>query len=150
MSNTQAICNSFKQELMQAIHALGTTVARAVTTADVLKGALYYAIGTLGAGTTAYGVTNEVASAGYTAGGATVTNANAPSLDTNTAIWTPSASLSWTGVTIVAFDALLLYNSTQSNKAIAIFNFGSTSIVAGNFALNMPTNAAATALLQLA
>ena len=150
MSNTQAICNSFKVEILRGIHALGTSVVRAGTGADTIKGALYYAAGSYGAGTTAYSVTNEVSSDGYTAGGATVTNANAPTLDTNTAIWTPSANLSWTGVTIADFDALLLYNSTQSNKAIAVFNFGSTSIVAGNFTLTMPTNAAATALLQLA
>jgi len=99
-------------------------------------------------------VTNTSGS-GYTAGGLTVTNATAP-LSTNAsatagvAYWTPSASLQWTALTITtAFDALLLYNSTQSNKAVSVFSFGSQTITAGTFTLTMPSNTTTTALLRL-
>src|SRR5262245_61938479 len=113
-ANTQAMCSSFKPEVMSGIHALGTTVVRAGTGADVIKAALYLASATVNAATTAYSATGEVSGAGYTAGGATVTNAVAPSLSGTTGIWTPSASLVWTGVTLsTAFDAVLFYNSSQ-------------------------------------
>lgn len=151
MSNTQALCGSFKSEVMNGIHALGTTVTRAGTTADTLKAALYLASGSLGAGTTAYSATSEVSGTNYTAGGITVTNATAPSTSGTTGIWTPSASLQWTTVTLsTAFDTVLIYNSTQSNKAIGVYTFGSQTVTAGNFTLTMPTNDATHALIQLA
>lgn len=150
MSNTSAICTSFKTELLNGIHAFGTTVVRAGTTKDTYKAALYYASATYGAATTAYSVTGEVSDASYTAGGVTVTNANAPAASGTTAYWTPSAAFSWTTLTAAAFDAVLLYNSTQSNKAVAVFNFGSQTVAAGNFSLNMPVSDSSTALIRLA
>lgn len=151
MANTQAICTSFKVELLNGIHALGTSVVRAGTTADTLKAALYLASATLNASTTAYTSTGEVTGTGYTAGGVTVTNGNTPASSGTTAYWTPSASFSWTGVTLpTAFDAVLIYNSTQSNKAIGVYTFGSQTVTAGNFTLTMPTNDASTGLLRLA
>lgn len=150
MANTTAICTSFKVDLLNGIHAFGTTVTRAGTGADTFKGALYVTTGTIGAGTTAYSATNEVSGTNYTAGGATVTNATAPSSSGTTAFWTPSAALAWTTVTLsTAFDTVLIYNSTQSNKAVLAYNFGSTTVTAGNLTLNMPVNAAGTALIQL-
>lgn len=150
MANTQAICNSFKPELMKGIHALGTTVVRAGTTKDTLKAALYLASATVDSTTTAYSATGEVSGTNYTAGGTTITNANEPSNTTSTAFWTPSASISWTNVTLsTAFDAVLFYNSTQSDKAIAVFTFGSQTVTAGNFSLTMPTNDASTGLIRL-
>ena len=154
MANTQALCNSFKSEVMTAIHALGTTVARGGTTKDTVKAAFYYASATVNYDTTAYSATGEVATSGdYSAGGATVTNANAPANGSGAsgkAYWTPSASIAFTGVTWVAFDALLLYNSTQSNKGIGVFTFGSQTVTAGNVTLSMPTNDATTGLIRLA
>ena len=151
MANTQAICNSFKSEQLCGIHALGTTVVRGATTKDTLKGALYLASASLGAGTTVYSATGEITGTNYTAGGATVTNATEPSVSGSTGIWTPSASLVWANLTqATAFDALFLYNSTQSNKAIAVYNFGSQTITAGTFTLTMPTNDASNALLRAA
>lgn len=151
MANSQAMCTSFKQEILQGIHALGTTVTRAGTGADTIKAALYLASATVNASTTAYSSTNEVSGTGYTAGGVTVTNASAPSTSGTTAIWTPSASLSWTTVTLAtAFDAVLLYNSSQSNKAISVHTFGSQTVTAGNFTLTMPTNDASNALIRIA
>lgn len=151
MANTAAMCTSFKSEILSGIHALGTTVVRAGTTADALKMALYVTTGSIGAATTAYSATNEVSGTGYTAGGATVTNATAPTTSGTTGYWTPSASVTWSTVTLAtAFDGVLLYNSTQSNKAIACFNIGSQTVTAGNLTLTMPTNDSTNALIRIA
>lgn len=145
------MCTSFKGEILSGIHALGTTVTRGATTADTIKAALYLASATINAATTAYSATGEVSGTGYTAGGVTVTNATAPTTSGTTGYWTPSASLTWSTVTLsTAFDCVLFYNSTQSNKAISVHTFGSQTVTAGNFTLTMPTNAAATALVRIA
>jgi len=149
------MCTSFLSELMTATHNFGVAPTRGTTAADTFKAALYYASATLNASTTAYSTTGEVSGTGYSAGGTTVTNANAPA-STNTTTtagtgyWTPSASFTWTTVTISsAFDTVLIYNSSQSNKAVSVHTFGSQTITAGNITITMPTNAAATALLRL-
>lgn len=152
MANAQAMCTSFKTELMCGIHALGTSVVRAGTGADTIKAALFLASASLGASTATYSTTGELAASGnYSAGGVTVTNGVAPTASGTTAHWTPSASFTWNNLTSSgAFDAVLLYNSTQSNKAISVHTFGSQSVTAGNFTLTMPTNDASNALLRLA
>ena len=151
MANSQAMCTSFKTEILSGIHAFGTSVVRASTAADTLKAALYLASASQGAGTTAYGVSGEVSGTNYTAGGVTVTNATAPTSTGTTAYWTPSASFSWTNVTLsTSFDCALVYNSTQSNKAISVHTFGAQTVTAGNFTLTMPTNDATNALVRLA
>lgn len=152
MANTAAICTSFKQELLNGHHAFGTAVTRGGTGADTFKLALFLASASLGAATTAYSTTGELAATGnYTAGGVTLTNANAPATSGTTAYWTPSASASWTTFTSSgAFDCALLYNSSQSNKAVSVFTFSSQSITAGTFTLTMPTNDATDGLLRLA
>jgi hypothetical protein len=150
MANTTAICTSFKSEILQALHNLGTTVTRAGTAADTLKAALYLTTGSIGAGTTAYSATSEASGTNYSAGGVTVTNATAPTTSGTTAFWTPSAAIVYSSVTLAtAFDTVLLYNSSQSNRAILSFNFGSTTVTAGTLTLNMPANAAGTALINL-
>lgn len=152
MANTQAICTSFKVELLNGHHAFGTTVTRGGTSADTFKAALFLATATINASTTAYSTTGELAGTGnYTQGGVTVTNGNAPASSGTTAYWTPSASFSWTNLTSSgAFDAVLLYNDTQSDKAVSVFTFSSQNISAGDFALTMPTNNSSTALIRLA
>lgn len=151
MANTQAMATSFKTELLSGIHALGTTVIRASTGADTFKAALYLTTATLDASTTAYSSSNEVSGTGYTAGGITVTNATAPTSSGTTAYWTPSANLTYTTVTLAtAFDAVLIYNSTQSNKAVSVHTFGSQTISAGTFTLTMPTSDATNALIRIA
>lgn len=151
MANSQAMCTSFKTEILSGIHALGTSVVRASTAADTLKAALYLASASQGAGTTAYAVTGEVSGTNYSAGGVTVTNATAPTSTGTTAYWTPSASFSWTNVTLsTSFDCALVYNSTQSNKAISVHTFGAQTVTAGNFTLTMPTNDATNALVRIA
>src|SRR4051812_7057827 len=103
MANTQAMCTSFKQELLNGSHAFGTQAAngtRTVTTKDNFKMALFLASGSLGAGTTAYSTTSELAASGnYSAGGNAVTNATVPTTSGTTAFWTPSASVSWANLT---------------------------------------------------
>jgi len=154
MSNTQAMTTSFLGELMTATHNFGTAPIRAATTADTFKAALYLTSATINAATTAYSSSGEVTGTNYTAGGVTVTNATAPtatnsSATAGVAYWTPSASITYTNVTLTtAFDAVLIYNSTQSNKAVSVHTFGSQTITAGTFTLTMPSNTNTTALLR--
>lgn len=151
MANTQAMCTSFKGELLTGVHNFGTGVVRASTTADTFKAALFLASATINATTTVYTTSGEVTGTNYTAGGVTVTNATPPATSGTTAYWTPSASFSWTNVTLsTSFDAVLVYNSTQGNKAVSVHTFSAQTITAGNFTLTMPTNDASSALLRLA
>lgn len=156
MANTQAMCTSFLGELMTATHNFGTAPIRAASTADTFKAALYLTTATVNASTTAYSATNEVSGSGYSAGGVTVTNATPPASTNSSATagvgyWTPSASITYTSVTLAtAFDTVLIYNSTQSNKAVSVHTFGSQTITAGTFTLTMPSNTTTTALLRLA
>ena len=152
MANAQAICTSFKQDVLNGLHAFGTSVVRGGTGADTFNAALYLASGSLGAGTTAYSATSEVSGTNYVAGGIAVTNATAPTTSGTTAFWTPSASLAWTNVTLsTAFDTVLIYNNTAAGKnAVGVYTFGSQTVTAGNFTLTMPTNDATHALIQLA
>ena len=161
MANTQSMATSFLGELMLAQHQLGasTIVSRGSLTApttDTLKAALYLTTATINAATTVYSATDEVSGTNYTAGGITVTNATAPTSTNSSAtagvgFFTPSASFVYTSVTLAtAFDCVLLYNSTQSNKAISVHTFGSQTITAGTFTLTMPSNTTTTALLLLA
>jgi hypothetical protein len=151
MANTQAMATSFKSEILQGVHNFGTAPVRAVTTADTFNAALYLASATINATTTVYSSTGEVTGTNYSAGGVTVTNATAPATSGTTAYWTPSASIVYTNVTLsVAFDAVLIYNSTQSNKAVSVHTFGSQTVTAGNFTLVMPVNGPGTALLNIA
>ena len=156
MANTQAMCTSFMGELLTATHNFGTAPVRAATTADTFKAALYLTSATINASTTAYSSTGEVTGTNYTAGGVVVTNATAPaatnsSATAGVAYWTPSASITYTNVTLTtAFDTVLIYNSTQSNKSVSVHTFGSQTITAGTFTLTMPTNDASTGLIRIA
>jgi hypothetical protein len=155
MANTQAMCTSFLGELMTATHNFGVAPTRGTTAADTFKGALFLASATLNASTAAYSTTGEVTGTNYSAGGVAVTNATAPtatnsSTTAGVAYWTPSASLVYTNVTLTtAFDTVLVYNSSQSNKAVSVHTFGSQTITAGTFTLTMPSNTTTTALLRL-
>jgi hypothetical protein len=156
MANTQSMCTSFMGELLTATHNFGTAPTRGTSAADTFRGALYLASATVNAATTAYSSSGEVTGTGYSAGGVVVTNATAPtatnsSATAGVAYWTPSASLTYTSVTLAtAFDAVLIYNASQSNKAVSVHTFGSQTITAGTFTLTMPVNNTTTALLRLA
>jgi poly(3-hydroxyalkanoate) synthetase len=147
-------------ELLVGAHQFGsvTLVSRTSLTApttDTFKAALYLASATVNAATTVYSATGEVSGTGYTAGGITVTTATAPtatnsSATAGVAFFTPSASFVYTTVTLsTAFDAVLVYNSTQNLKAVSVHTFGSQTITAGTFTLTMPSNTTTTALLRL-
>ncbi len=140
MANTQAIGGAFKQA------ALG-----AVVDAKSLKAALYLASATTNGTNSAYTATGEVSGTGYTAGGVSVTNGNTAALTGTTAYWTPSAAIVYTTVTLTtAFDAVMVYSTTDSNRNIGVYTFGSQTITAGTVTLNMPTNDSTNALVRFA
>lgn len=158
MANTQSMCTSFLGELMTATHNFGTAPTRGTSAADTFKAALYLASATINASTTAYTSTGEVTSTNYTAGGVNVTNANPPtstntSATAGTGYWTPSASIvygsSGSPVTFASFDCVLIYNSSQSNKAVSVHTFTAQTVTSGTFTLTMPSNTTSTALLRL-
>lgn len=150
------MCTSFMGELLTATHNFGTAPTRGTSAADTFKAALYLTTATVNASTTAYSATNEVSGTNYTAGGVSISGWDAPtatnaSATAGTAFTTPTASITYTNVTLTtAFDCVLIYNSTQSNKAVSVHTFGSQTITAGTFTLTMPTNNTTNALLRLA
>jgi hypothetical protein len=151
VANSQALATSFKVELLNGIHAFGTSVTRGTTAADSFKAALYVTTATIGAATTVYSATNEVSGTGYSAGGIAVPAWAAPSSTGTTAFTTPGGSLVYTTVTLTtAFDCVFIYNSTQSNKAVSSHTFGAQTITAGTFTLTMPTNDSSNALIRIA
>jgi hypothetical protein len=156
MANTQAMTTSFMGELMTGTHNFGTAPVRASGATDSFKAALYLTTATVNAATTVYSTTDEVSGAGYTAGGVAVTFGTPPtatnaSATAGVAFVTPSASITYTTVTLAtAFDAVLIYNSTQADKAVSVHTFGSQTVTAGTFTLTMPTNNTTDALIRLA
>ena len=156
MANTQAMCTSFKQEMLNGSHAFGAQGAnatRTVTTKDNFKAALYLTSGSRGAGDTVYNTTGELAGTGnYTQGGIAVTNATAPTTSGTTAFWTPSASLSWANLTSSgAFDAVVIYNDSSTSKLeVSVHTFGSQTITAGTLTITMPANDSTNALVRVA
>lgn len=139
MAITQAMCSSFKQELLDAVHDLNT---------DTIKIALFTSSATLGASTTAYSTSDEVVGTGYTAGGNTLSSPSI-SLDGTTAI-VDFADTTWSAATITARGALI-YNSSKSNKAIAVLDFGSDkSSTNGDFTVVMPAANASNAIIRIA
>ena len=149
MAITQAMVTSFKVEILNGIHAFGTTVTRGATTPDTFKIALYTSAATLGASTTAYSTTNEVATGGgYSAGGNTLTTV-APTSSGTTA-FLDFNDTTWSTSTITANGALI-YNSTQSNRAVAVLAFGSDkSSSGGNFTIQFPVADASNAIIRIA
>lgn len=134
------MCTSFKADLFGGVQDLDT---------DVIKLALYTSSATLDASTTAYSATNEVPNSGsYTAGGGTLTGVAITTSGTTAIV--DFSDLTFTSATITARGALI-YNSSKSNKAIAVLDFGSdkTSTV-GNFTIQFPAATASDAILRLA
>jgi hypothetical protein len=151
MAITQAMATSFKVEILDGIHNFGTGVIRASTAADVFKIALFTSSATLGAATTAYSSTDEVSSSGtnYTAGGKTLVISQVPTSSGTTA-FLDFNDVTWDSATITANGALI-YNETQSNKAVAVLAFGGDKTsTAGNFTIQFPAAAASTAILRIA
>ena len=113
MAITQAICDSFKEELLEGTHDLD---------GHTLKMALYTSSATLGPTTTAYSTTNESSGTNYTAGGATISSVTVSKSTSTT--YVDFADVSWSSATISDAAGALIYNSSASNKAIAVIDFG--------------------------
>jgi len=151
MAISQAMVTSFKVEILNGIHAFGSAVIRATAAPDVFKLALYTSSATLGAATTAYTTSDEVSSSGtnYTAGGLTLTVSQVPT-STSTTAWLDFDDLTFPSATLTARGALI-YNATQSNKAVAVLDFGSDKTsTAGNFTIQFPTANSTSAILRIA
>lgn len=149
MAITQAMATSFKVDILNGIHAFGTTVVRAGTTADTFKIALYTSSASLDAATTAYTSSNEVVGTGYTAGGENLAVSTAPT-STGTTAFLSFTNETWGTATITARGALI-YNSTRSNKAVAVLDFGSDKTsTAGDFTIQFPTADASNAIIRIA
>lgn len=140
MPISQAMCTSFKVDLMKADQDFDT---------DTFKIALYTSSANLDAATTVYTTSGEVVGTGYTAGGNTLTVSVTPT-STGTTAFISFANTSWTTATITARGALI-YNSSKSNKAVCVLDFGSDKTsTAGTFQINFPTADASNAIIRLA
>jgi len=142
MAITQAMCTSFKQELLTGTHNFTNG------TGDTFKIALFTSSATLDASTTAYSTTNETSGTGYTAGGNTLTNVT-PTTSGTTA-FTDFADTTWSTASITARGALI-YNSTDSDKAVVVLDFGADKTsTAGDFTIQFPTADASNAIIRIA
>ena len=151
MAIAQAMCTSFKKELLEGVHNFKNSGG------DTFKLALYAegsggkssTTATLGATTTAFVTTGEVASSGtYATGGGSLTRVD-PTTSGTTA-FTDFSDLSFTTATITAMGALI-YNSSDSNKAVAVLDFTSNkSSTAGTFTIQFPTADASNAIIRIA
>lgn len=140
MAISSAICTSFKEELLGGVHDLDT---------DVLKIALFTSSASLDATTTLYSSVNEVANGnGYTTGGETLAGATITS--SGTTAFVDFTDVTWSNATITAAGALI-YNSSQSDKAIAVLSFGGDKTSTdGDFTVQFPTADASNAIIRLA
>ena len=145
MAITSAICTSFKVELLKGVHNF------TATTGDTFKIALYDSDATLGAGTTAFSTSEEITNtsgSAYTSGGATLTSVT-PVADSTTAVC-DFADVSFSSASFTANGALI-YNSSDSNKAVAAIAFGSDKTATnGTFTIQFPTADATNAIIRLA
>ena len=142
MAISQALATSFKQELLQGIHDF------TASTGDTFKIALFTSSATLGATTTAYSTSDEIIGVGYTAGGNTLTNVT-PTTSGTTAL-TDFADTTWSAATITARGALI-YNSSESDKAVAVLDFGGDKTsTSGDFTIIFPAATASDAIIRIA
>ena len=150
MAISQAMCTSFKVELLSGGHNFNTTnVARLVDTQDVFKLALYTSSATLDATTTAYSASDETSGTGYSAGGGTLTVSAVPQASGTTAIL-DFADSTWSAATITANGALI-YNSTNSDTAVAVLAFGGDKTSTnGDFTIQFPAFDASNAIIRIA
>ena len=142
MAITQAMCTSFKKELLEGTHNFKNSGG------STFKLALFTSSATLGASTTAYATTNEVTGTGYSAGGNTLTRVD-PSTSGTTAL-TDFADTTFSTATITANGALI-YNSSASNAAVIVLAFGGDKTsTAGDFTVQFPTADASNAIIRIA
>ena len=143
MAITQAVCNTFKSEILGAVHDFDSG------SGQVFKLALYSSAATLDANTTVYSSSDEVSNTGqYTAGGGVLASQQV-SLDGSVAI-VDFADLSFTGVTLTARGALI-YNTSASNKSVCVLDFGSDkTATSGTFTIQFPAFTSSAAILRIA
>ncbi len=141
MAITQAMCTSFKSQLMTATHNFATN-------GNTFKLALYTSSATMSASTTAYTTSQEATGTNYTAKGGTLTKV-APTTSGTTA-FTDFADTTWSSSTITARGALI-YNSSASNKSVAVLDFGSDKTsTSGDFTIQFPAANSSAAIIRLA
>ena len=140
---TQAMCTSFKKELMTATHNF------TASSGNTFKLALYTSSATLGAATTAYATTNEASGTNYTAGGAALT-AVTPTTSGTTAL-TDFADLTFSNATVTANGALIYNDSASGDPAVVVLAFGGDKTsTAGDFTIQFPTADASNAIIRIA
>ena len=142
MAITQAMCTSFKKELLEGVHNFKNSGG------STFKLALFTSSATLGASTTAYATTNEVSGTGYSAGGSALTRVD-PSTSGTTAL-TDFADLTFSTATITANGAVI-YNDGASDAAVIVLAFGGDKTsTAGDFTIQFPTADASNAIIRIA
>jgi len=142
MAISQAMCTSFKKELMTATHNF-------TNGANSFKLALYTSSATLGAATTAYSSTNEASGTNYTAGGAALTNVT-PTTSGTTAL-TDFADLTFSNATVTANGALIYNDTASGDPAVVVLAFGGDKTsTAGDFTIQFPTADASNAIIRIA
>ena len=145
MAISSAVCNSFKQEILVGTHNF------TASSGNAFKLALYQSDASLGAGTTAYSTSEEITNtsgSAYTAGGKAITSVT-PVLDGSTAVC-DFADISFTSASFTA-NGCLIYNDTQSDKAVCVVAFGGDKTVSsGTFTIQFPAAAASTAIVRIA
>ena len=137
MAITQTQCTSFKVELLTGTHNFSS---------DTFKIALYTSAASLGVDTTAYSTSNEVSASGYTAGGNTLTVSTTPTSSSTTA-YVSFANTSWSSA--LTARGALIYNSSKSNKAVAVLDFGADKTSSGTFTVTFPTADATSAIIRI-
>ncbi len=146
MAITSAICNSFKQEILEAEHNF------TASTGNTFKIALYTSSATLSASTTAYSSSNEITNSSgtaYTAGGEALTSVT-PTLDSSTAVCDFS-DVSWTSASFTANGCLIYNDSHSTDAAVCAVAFGGDKTVSsGTFTVQFPAAAATTAIVRIA
>tara|TARA_R110000782_G_scaffold268396_1_gene364842 strand:+ start:701 stop:1132 length:432 start_codon:yes stop_codon:yes gene_type:complete len=143
MAITQAMCTSFKQELMEAKHNFLNSGG------NTFKIALYTSSATLSAATTAYSATNEVSGTNYTAAGNTLTRVDPAS--SGTTAYTDFADTTWSSSTITARGAVVYNDSASGDPSVIVLNFGSDKTsTAGDFTITFPTADASDAIIRIA
>ena len=143
MAITQAMCTSFKKELLEAGHNFKNSGGSA------FKLALFTSSATLGASTTAYATTNEVSGTGYTAGGSALTRVDPTS--SGTTAFTDFADLTFSTATITANGALIYNDDASNDAAVIVLAFGGDKTsTAGDFTIQFPTADASNAIIRIA
>tara|TARA_R110002072_G_scaffold199207_1_gene356832 strand:+ start:106 stop:576 length:471 start_codon:yes stop_codon:yes gene_type:complete len=156
MAISQAVCTSFKKELLQGVHNFtsgsggGTTTTTG--TGNTFKIALYTSSASLDATTTAYSASNQASGAGYDAGGKSLTNVT-PTTSSTTAL-TDFADVTWSSSSITARGALIYNSSTAAgtaNRGVLVLNFGADKASSsGDFTITFPTADSSSAIIRIA